>query len=158
MKFLNLIEAVTFLNQYQRPRKLTPEGLEYIESTLEDYRIAYTIAKDVIGDSQAELMKPERDFFEKLKDLARERRKSFTARHAREYTGTPSHAARRLLNTLVEMEYLLVLDGSKGRKYEYTIHPDFALGEEVISGLTTPEELARELETNGLILSLVKPC
>ena len=56
------------------------------------------------------------------------------------------------------VEYLLVLDGSKGRKYEYTIHPDFALGEEVISGLTTPEELARELETNGLILSLVKPC
>ncbi len=151
-RFLNLIEAVTFLHQYQRARKRVVEAggqgdTVYIESHPEDYRTAYTIARDVIGDSLAELMKPERDFYERTRRMREEReKKTFSRRDIREYTGLPDHLVRRMVQTLVEMEYFLVSEGKNGVKFEYMINPYPVEARDIIQGLTTPEELERRIK------------
>ncbi len=145
-KFLNLIEAVTFLHQYQRPLKTLQDGTEYIESTIADYRIAYSLACDIFGDGLSELMKPERDFYERLKQMLQEKEiVSFQRRQARAYTNLPDHVVRRFLETLVSMEYLLVLEGKNGVRFEYKLNPEPLEKKEIIQGLTTPQELERTL-------------
>jgi hypothetical protein len=147
-RFLNLIEAVTFLHQRQRPRKLLTDSAPYIESTIDDYRVSYSIAKDVIGDSLSELMKPERDFFEKVLELtSTSNRKTHTRRHIREYTGLPDHVVRRMLDKLVELEYLSITEGRQGQKYEYMIHPEFKVGRDIMAGIPTPEELEKRIKS-----------
>ena len=157
-RFLNLIEAVSFLHQHQRPLKQNEDGGFYIESTLEDYRIAYNLAKDIFGDSLSELMKPERDFLERLKQMSQEKQMlSFQRRHVRDYTGLPDHLVRRYLETLVGMEYLLVLEGKNGVRFEYKLNPEPIEQKEIIQGLTTPEELEKML-ANDSKTTLRRPC
>jgi len=145
-KFLNLIEAVTFLYQHQRELKLSNDGREYIESTLEDYKIAYNLSKDIFGDSLSELAKPETDFLLKIKQMTLDEKIiKFTCRAVRDYSKLPDHLVRRYLETLVRMEYLLVTEGKNGIKFEYQINPYPAQSKEIIEGLTTPEELERHL-------------
>lgn len=145
-KFLNLIEAVTFLHQHQREIKKDEEGTEYIEATLEDYKIAYEISKDVFGDSFSELQKPEADFLDRIKTMLEGKKLSrFTRREVREYTGLPDHLVRRCLETLVSLEYLNLAEGKNGVRYEYQINPYPAQAREIIEGLTNPEDLATTL-------------
>ena len=147
-RFLNLIQVTTFLHQYQRQVKKTTEGLEYIEATQEDYQVAYKLAKDVLFDSLQEPQKLEKDFYEKLKTLSTEKSlKAFTVRTVREYTHLPDYLVRRYLDTLVRMEYLYLIEGKNGVKFEYTLNPAPMEGEEILQGLTTPEELGRILKT-----------
>jgi hypothetical protein len=61
LRLLNLIEAVAFLHQKQRPRKRLAAGVEYIEASVEDYAIAYSLAASVLGFGFDELRKPARD-------------------------------------------------------------------------------------------------
>ena len=145
-KFLNLIEAVTFLHQYRRESKETPDGIKYIESTLEDYKIAYELSKDIFGDLLSELMKPEKDFLQKIKAMLKAQGiLKFTCRMVREYTALPDHVVRRGLDILVRMEYLGLTEGKAGMKFEYQINPEPSKVQEIIEGLTTPEELKRRL-------------
>jgi len=67
---------------------------------------------------------------------------SFQRRQVRDYTGIPDHLVRRYLETLVGMEYLLVLEGKNGVRFEYRLNPEPLEHKEIIQGLTTPEELA----------------
>ena len=146
-RFLNLIQVTTFLHQYQRNLKKTPEGLEYIESSLEDYRVAYTLSKEVLHDSFQEPKKLEKDFLEKLCELAKEEKRTrFTCRKAREYTNLPDYLVRRHLDNLVKMEYLFLVEGKNGTKFEYEINPTPIQEKEIIEGLTTPEELEKILK------------
>ena len=146
MRFLNLIEAVTFLHQKQREKKITETGIEYIESTVEDYDIAYDMANDIIGDSLTELMKPERDFLKRIEEMLKEKNKDkFTRRQLREYLGLPDHIVRKYITKLVELEYLQIIEGKKGQKYEYKLHEESQVAEKIIKGLTTPEELREKL-------------
>jgi hypothetical protein len=157
-KFLNLIEVVAFLHQYQRDIKKAHDGTEYIESTLDDYRIAYDMARDVLQESLSELLKPEKDLRDKIQQLVNEKNlKAVTRRQIRDYTGLPDHVLRRLVKTLVDLEYLLVIEGKNGLKYEYAINPDPDESKEIIQGLTTPKELERQVACN-LAATLRKPC
>jgi len=141
-KFLNLIEAVSFLHQYQRELKKDEEGIEYIEATLEDYKIAYQISKDVFGDSFSELQKPEADFLGRIKAMLEGKKQlRFTRREVREYTGLPDHLVRRSLEALVSLEYLNLAEGKNGVRYEYQINPYPVQAKEIIEGLTAPKDL-----------------
>ena len=77
LRLLNLIEAMAFLHQQQRPHKRLASGAEYIEATVEDYAIAYAIASSVLGSGFDELRKPARDLLAvieaKLHELAETR-------------------------------------------------------------------------------------
>ncbi len=77
LRMLNLIEAVAFLHQHQRPRHQLQSGAEYIEATVEDYAIAYSLATTALGFGLDELRKPARDLLAliegKAKAIAEER-------------------------------------------------------------------------------------
>lgn len=146
LRFLNLIEAITFLYQYQREIKKTDQGQEYIESTLEDYRIAYDLAKEVLGESFTELKKPQRELLEKIETLIKEEhQEAVNRRQIREYTGLGDHRLRDLLSELVSLEYLWIMEGKQGKSYRYQLADRCVSTEKIISGLTTPEELVRKL-------------
>ena len=92
-------------------------------------------------------MKPERDFYELLKQMVEEKEiLSFQRRQVRDYSKLPDHVVRRFLETLVGMEYLLVLEGKNGIRFEYKLNPEPLEKKEIIQGLTTPEELERTLQ------------
>lgn len=148
-KFLNLIEAVAFLHQHQRPMKTDPEGAEYIEATIEDYRVAYALSKEAIGDTLSELAKPEREFYERLKDMSGKKGlQSFARRDIRDFTGIADHVIRQRLRALEDLEYVIVLDGKQGKLYEYKLNAQALAASAVMETLTTPKELEARLRGN----------
>jgi hypothetical protein len=119
-RFLCLIEASAFLHQYQRPRKTarTPEGeVAYIEATLDDYRIAYDLAKVVLKASLHELSPVARELFDQISGLEGE----FTRREVRELTGWAQTRLVETLNELEGMEYVAKTAGSNGLTIRYHI-------------------------------------
>lgn len=147
LRFLNLIEAITFLYQYQRESKKTEQEQEYIESTLEDYRTAYDLAKEVLGESFTELKKPQRELLEKIEALLkREDQEAINRRQIREYSGLADHRLRELLQELVSLEYLEVKEGRQGKSFQYQLAARANALDKELMGLTTPEELARKFQ------------
>ena len=145
-----LIEAVAFLHQYQRERGVTEEGTPYVLANLEDYRLAYQLAKDVLATTLHELSRDAKDLFEVVKEWVQEQGANrpsdviFSRRDLRAVTGLEDHRLRQGLNELVDMEYLEVLAGCNGRAYQYRL----LSGENLqtpssMRELTTPEELER---------------
>jgi hypothetical protein len=119
-RFLCLIEASAFLHQYQRPRKTarTPEGdVAYIEATLDDYRIAYDLAKVVLKASLHELSPVARELLDCISGLEGE----FTRREVRELTGWAQTRLVETLNELEGMEYVAKTAGSNGLTIRYQI-------------------------------------
>jgi 5S rRNA maturation endonuclease (ribonuclease M5) len=153
LRFLNLVEASAFLHQHQRPK---PKGTErVIQATVEDYRIAYGLAREVLGSTLADLKKPARDLLEAMRavlaEIGREKELPFervavTRRELRERTGLPDHQVRRLLAELVALEHVVLVNGSQGRLCSYRLADG---GEKapaaVLRGLLTPDDLERKL-------------
>jgi hypothetical protein len=154
LRFLNLIEASAFLHQYQRP---APEGAEpgsAVEATVEDYRLAYELGREVLGSTLADLKKPARELLASMRSLAaalgQERglppeRVTLTRRELRERTGLPDLQVWRLLRELVALEYVEVASGSNGRLCTYRLAPAGEDGDVVLQGLLRPAELALRL-------------
>ena len=144
-RFLCLIEASAFLHQHQRTRKTVtgPDGEEvpYIEANLEDYRLAYELAKDVLRDTLHELSIPARELLEAAKSLP----DNFTRRQLREKVRWPQRRVHDTLAELVEMEYLLVTAGSNGSAFRYVVALENQKQDSPIQSLTHPDELAKRL-------------
>ena len=72
-RFLSLIEAVTFLFQYQREQKeiATPEGekMTAVLSTVEDYARAYELAREILGFTLDDLKKHARELLEQIRAM-----------------------------------------------------------------------------------------
>ena len=69
-KYLNLILAVTFLHQMQRPARHDAEtGLDYIETTLDDIAIANELATALFGQTLDELSRPSRELLKLIRKL-----------------------------------------------------------------------------------------
>lgn len=152
-RFLSLIEAVTFLYQFQREQKQTIQGDAYIEATMEDYKNAYELAQNVLVYSLQDLSKPAADFYSSLKNIIKIKSKAsgvksfeykFTRREIREETSLPDHQIRRILDELVDMEYVNRIGGSQGKKVYYTL-PENGSVCDVLAGLTKPEDLQRRI-------------
>ena len=148
-RFLCLIEVSAFLHQYQRVRKSVsgPEGeVAYVEANLDDYRIAYDLAKDVLADTLHELSISALTLLQRARSLDG----SFTRRELRELTGWPQRRVTENVAELVDMEYMAVLDGSNGKAYRYSVI--VADGEQVspVSGLVHPDDLEQRLRGKGV--------
>jgi hypothetical protein len=156
-RFLNLIEVVAFLHQYQRPTgnlDIIPSPFQgegqgegssiFIEATPQDYAIAYGLAKDIMGESLTELKKPQRELLKKIEELVEERNDEVTRRVIRERTGLADTRLRELLRDLVTLEYLMQKEGGQGKTCRYALGERSTVGKELIAGLTTPEELAKK--------------
>jgi DNA-binding transcriptional ArsR family regulator len=141
-RFLNLIEVSAFLHQHQRER--TSDGA--IVAALADYAVAYGLAAQVLAETLADVKKPLRQAFERIRGLSAKGDGSVSRREIREALSEPDSTVRRWLGELVELEYLELepSKGGQGRSARYRLS-DRAPREELLLGLLTPEELRSKL-------------
>jgi DNA primase catalytic core len=156
LRFLNLIEVITFLYQHQREVKRTEGGpassagrLEYIESNMADYKTAYLLAREVLGESFTELKKPQRELLGQIENLL-DKKEETTRREIREHTGLPDHRLRDLLAELVSLEYLGIVEGKQGKSYHYKLAERGISGAKIFVGLTSPEDLAQRINSEAV--------
>lgn len=155
-RFLSLIEAVTFLHQYQRPLKELDDGqggkITYVESAVEDYAIAYRLAREILGFSLDDLKKHARDLLDKISEMVRresretgqiEEEITFTRRQIREFTGWPDYQIKTYIKQLEDLEYLVLQQVKTRGQFEYRLNAPSE--PRVLKGLLTPEELKKLL-------------
>ena len=151
-RFLSLVEIVTFLHQYQRTVKTSPDGVEHVEATPDDYGKAYDLAKTVFAQTLQDVSKPAKDLFDQIKPMveAETRRLSiaakdywFTRRTIREHTKLPDYTIKRVIRELEELEYLDVRRSAQGGSYRYRLAATHT-APAIFDGLTSPEELRQK--------------
>lgn len=162
-KYMNLIAAITFLHQYQRPVKTAKkekEIIEYVETTLEDIERASEIAHQVLGRSLDELSDGSRTLLtgshrlvvEKAKETGRRKESvEFSRRELRKFLNWSDFRLRSHLNQLVEMEYLVPISGRRGEPYRYRIfyNGEGLDGRKFLPGLINSEELRERVKKAG---------
>lgn len=121
--YLQFIEAITFIHQYQRPIKKDEQGNPFIETTLEDIELANELLKEVLLAKSDELTKACRDFLETLKALLlKEKKHSFFRSEVREKLKINPHNLNHYLKTLHFYGYVKSIGGNKYKGgYEYEI-------------------------------------
>lgn len=133
-KYLNLIKAITFLHQYQRPVKTTDidgEPVDYIESTVEDIQLANQIAHHVLGNCLLEDLPPQTQqlllkihAYVSSKCLEQNIPQShyrFTRSDIRAYSGWSISQLKVHCQRLEELEYLVRHKGGRGKVIEYQL-------------------------------------
>lgn len=152
-RFPSLIEAVAFLNQHRRRVKRDGKDRAYIESEIEDYRIAYDLARIALQDSLDDMSKHERSFLKELRDAVerhsaegRTRREEygFTRKDVRGWLGLPDYVVKRHMQKLEELEHVDVRLAGRGGRHSYRL-TDWNDGRQLFRGLTTPDELAAKM-------------
>lgn len=133
VKYLNLIRAIALLHQYQRPIKEVKhdnETVRYIEATREDIATANELMNEVMGTSLDEFAPQTRRFLNVLTEMVKEHCEStdteqseyrFTRKMIRDHTGWTDHQVRTHLSKLVDMEYVLIHGGRRGKSYTYEL-------------------------------------
>jgi len=164
-RFLCLIEAICFLRQHQREVKQSCENSEsgepvlYIEATVEDYRLAYELAKDVLSHTLHDLGRHSREMLDEIIRMAEERAATsnrephemvFSRRELREFTCWSDWKVRECLSQLVDLEYLRVLSGSQGKMCVYQVSDLASDPERSSQGFTSPEELEEKLRCSNM--------
>lgn len=114
---LDFIEVVTYFHQYQRQQKANKQtGELYIETTLQDIEIAFSLLKDSLLSKIDELSTPVRDFFDWLKGYSKEVRSTqFTALDIRKAKQINPRTLNRYLQELCLFNYLQITGGNKYR-------------------------------------------
>jgi len=153
-KYLALIKAVALLHQHQRPvltDESEGESVEYINVTPQDIALANGIAAEVLGRTLDELSPQTRRFLllthqfvgERSKEVAVARAEfRFTRRDLREALGWTDFQVRMHLAKLVELEYILVHRGRRGRQFVYELLYDGQGqdGQPFLMGLVDPTQ------------------
>jgi DNA primase len=132
-KYLTLIEAITLLRQHQREIKTLRQAgavIEYIEVTLEDIALANRLAHEVLGRSLDELPPQTRRVLGMIETFVAECMQQsailradvrFTRRELRNRCGMSDAAIRVHLERLVAMEYVRLVAGKNGQRFEYEL-------------------------------------
>jgi DNA primase len=146
-KYLTLIEAITLLRQHQRDIKTLRQAgavIEYIEVTLEDIALANRLAHEVLGRSLDELPPQTRRVLGLIEVLVAECMQQhsvlrsdvrFARRELRNRCGMSDAAIRVHLERLVAMEYVRLVAGKNGQRFEYELLFDGDLS------LSTPQKM-----------------
>jgi DNA primase len=136
MKYLSLIHAITLLHQYQREVKAIEhrgQWLKYIEVTRQDIALANQLAHETLGRTLDELPPQTRRLLGLIYAWVKAQAQSqgiaqkelrFTRKEVRELSGWGDTQCRVHLERLVQMEYLMVSSGHKGRRgqvFEYEL-------------------------------------
>jgi hypothetical protein len=132
-KYLTLIEAITLLRQRQREIKTLRQAgavIEYVEVTLADIALANRLAHEVLGRSLDELPPQTRRVLGLIEAFVTERMQHsailradvrFTRRELRNRCGMSDAAIRAHLERLVAMEYVRLVAGKNGQRFEYEL-------------------------------------
>lgn len=125
-KYLRLIKAVTFLFQYQREVK-SYDGMDYIESSMEDIELAGDLAKEILSKSLDELSPPSRSLVEIIKELVQVKEIDegegvrFTRKELRDFSKWDHWQIRDHIRQLEDLEFIRAVSGKKGQRYEYEL-------------------------------------
>jgi DNA primase catalytic core len=161
-KYLNLILAVAFLHQMQRPVKSHPVLGEYIEATLHDVAIANELAVELFGAALDEVSAPGRRLARQLADYVSARsaqlgktweRVDFGRRELREALKWSDTRLRVHLSELTQLEYLTPLCGQNGSAFRYRlcVPPEvLQSGGRFVPGLKSVEEVRHEADLAGI--------
>jgi len=167
-KYLNLILAVTFLHQLQRPVHNDAELGDYIETTLDDIAIANELAHQLFGHSLDDLSRPSRELLRLIAGYAAGKNGSatgqkaeagatgdFNRRELREAFKWGDTRLRTHLEELVEMEYIVPLSGRFGQTYQYRLlyEPEQHEGK-FLTGIKSVEQLRKEANLAGVLTHL----
>jgi hypothetical protein len=125
-KYLNLIRAVAFLRQMQKPIKSSddPEQRhECIEVDLNDIRLANELMTEIFGHTLDELSRPSYELLLLLEQMTAQEgvSRSVSRREIREFRGWSNLRVHRYVRELVELEYVLLESGRNGVPYRYRI-------------------------------------
>lgn len=157
-KYLQLILAVAFVHQMQRPLKRDPLLGEYVEATLDDIAIANDLAHHAFGTSLADLSEPSRQLLCLIAEFMHQKAASasadkctFSRRELREAIHWGDTRLRIHLRELVELEYVAPLGGRHGVTYRYRLleHPNQEIGRFLV-GLKSVEQLRKEASLAGI--------
>ena len=160
-KYLNLIQAICYLFQYQRKIHTVDyagKTLEYINVTLQDIAAANRIADEVLGRSLDELSPPSRKLLGLIREMCEqqaekgEREKCFSRRDIREYAGWSDFQVKTHIRQLEELECLYSLTGRKGKEYVYELvyTGGGEDGKPFLVGLVDMEQLRKKAAALGI--------
>ncbi|MDD2710729.1 MAG: hypothetical protein PHV34_22340 [Verrucomicrobiae bacterium] len=122
-KFLQLILAVAFLHQMQRPIKHHPAIGDYVEVMAEDFQTGKRLGMALLGGKE-ELSAPAQELLTLIENYVRGQKRQrgdveFCRRELRETIGWRETRLRMYLKELVEMEYVIALGGRQGCLFKY---------------------------------------
>ena len=129
-KYLNLIEAIAYLHQYQREVKTdklrTGEAFTYIEVEPADIERANKLGARILGQTLGELSAPGRALLSVIRGMVKDKARKghayhFTRREVREAAGWSDFAVKTHLGELEDLEYLYTVTGRKGKEYVYEL-------------------------------------
>jgi hypothetical protein len=163
-KYLNLIEAVTCLFQYQRERKTVQhEGrpIEFITVTLSDIAKANEIACEILGRSLDELSPPSRRLLGLIREMVTKECQErdiesehyrFTRRDIRHFSGWSDFQVKTHVKQLEDLEYIYPTAGKKGKEYVYELLATCEISEDkpFLMGLTGIKELRDKARQAGI--------
>jgi DNA primase catalytic core len=146
-RFLSLIEAVTFLYQYQRPIKTDSRDKIYIESTIKDYCVAYNLASTALLDTFSDLSGSLKGFYSSLEQTIKEKSNeidnfTFRRRDVRKWLNLPDHYVKRQMALLEDLEYVSCERSYRGGTFKYKLMPRFNK-DTYLANLTSPNELRK---------------
>jgi DNA primase len=143
--YLQFIEAITFVHQFQRPIKKDNQGTEFIETTLEDIELANELLKEILLAKSDELTKACRTFLEDVKAiLDKEKKQSFYKSDIRNAMRINPNNLKHYLTTLHFYSYIQKVGGNKfkgGYEYEITNKHEY---EKLQNDVTTALDKALE--------------
>ena len=129
-KYLALIRTITLLHQYQREVKQI-QGIEYIEVTLDDIKVANQLAHEVLGRTFDELPPQTRKLLKLITEFTQQNCKAhgvdqsdyrFSRKQIREFTGWGNTQLKVHCGRLEEMEYLIAHGGGRGKTIAYQLN------------------------------------
>ena len=170
-RYLDLIESIAFLHQYQREiRRLASDPeVEYVitHDTDPDHDLARLFSDEILAQTLDELPKPTRALLVEIKSMVEEmaRQRSvrdaskieFTRRDIRKYTGASITHVQRHTELLADMGYLDCSGGGSGRTVKYTYVHEGDVTRPKLKGLLTPEEFHRKRAAGQAHSQLAEP-
>lgn len=155
MKYLVLMNAIAFLNQYQRPHRHDGDAGEYVEVTLSDVALANRLCAEVLGRTLDELAPQTRRLLNLLTGLVESAAQKkavevsqvrLTRWDIRKATGWGHSQLAVHLSRLCALEYLVVHRGSRGLfEYELLYRGEGEDGGRFVLGLIDVEELRKKV-------------
>ena len=151
-RFLDLIDTVCFLRQYQKKEE-QQDGVRFIRCDVTDYEIAYAImVNGVLGSTLEELPKGAQLLYEQVRNWVRNEAKQrklkthelrFTQRQIREATGLSHTWVQAMLRLLVDYEYVELVHGGGARsKAYYALRKDEGILGADLSMIPSPQTMA----------------
>ena len=121
--YLQFIEAVTFYHQHQRDKQYDTEtGEEYIETTLDDIKMANDLIKEILLRKSDPLNGATRNYLERLKVYLRMKKEEmFTNSEIRKNLRIAESTLRRYHTLLVQEGYIKKQETPVGSSYSYVI-------------------------------------